>query len=92
MVGWRHQLNGHESEQTLGVGEGQGGLACCGPWGRRDLGMIQRQYIVPLHPMQTMIYILCLNLITQFVSEGCCNLLPQGEQKCTPSLFWRPEV
>ena len=32
MVGWHHWLNGHESEQTLGVGDGQGGLACCSPW------------------------------------------------------------
>ena len=29
MVGWHHQLNGHEFEQALGVGEGQGSLACC---------------------------------------------------------------
>ena len=33
MVGWHHQLNGHEFEQTLRVGDGHGGLACCGPWG-----------------------------------------------------------
>ena len=32
MVGWRYQLNGHEFEQTVGVGEGQGSLACCSPW------------------------------------------------------------
>ena len=32
MVGWHHQLDGHEFEQTLGVGDGQGGLACCGSW------------------------------------------------------------
>ena len=32
MVGWQHQLNGHEFEQTLGDGEGQGSLACCSPW------------------------------------------------------------
>ena len=31
MVGWYHQLNGHESEQALGDGEGQGSLACCSP-------------------------------------------------------------
>ena len=36
MVGWRHQLNGHEFEQALGVGDGQGGLACCSPWGRKE--------------------------------------------------------
>ena len=34
-VGWRHWLNGLESEQTLGGCEGQGSLECCGPWGRR---------------------------------------------------------
>ena len=33
MVGWRHQLNGHESKQTPGDSEGQGSLACCSPWG-----------------------------------------------------------
>ena len=32
MVGWHHQLNGHEFEQTQGDSEGQGILACCSPW------------------------------------------------------------
>ena len=32
LVGWNHQLNGHESEQTPGVGDRQGSLACCNPW------------------------------------------------------------
>ena len=36
MVGWPHQLNAHEFEQTLGDGEGQGSLVCCSPWGRRE--------------------------------------------------------
>ena len=35
-VGWHHQLNGHESEQTLGDSEGQGSLACCSPWGHKE--------------------------------------------------------
>ena len=35
MVGWHHQLNGHEFEQASGVGDGQGSLACCSPWGRK---------------------------------------------------------
>ena len=35
MVGWHHQLNGHELEQTPGVGDGQGGLACYSPWGQK---------------------------------------------------------
>ena len=35
VVGWHHQLNGHESEQASGDGEGQGSPACCSSWGRR---------------------------------------------------------
>ena len=35
MVGWRHWLSGHEFEETLGAGDGEGGLACCSPWGHR---------------------------------------------------------
>ena len=35
MVRWHHQLNGHEFEYALGVGDGQGGLVCCSPWGRK---------------------------------------------------------
>ena len=35
MVRWHHQLNGHEFEQAVGVGNGQRGLACCSPWGSR---------------------------------------------------------
>ena len=37
MVGWHHQLNGDEFEQALGDGEGQGSLACCSPWGHKEL-------------------------------------------------------
>ena len=37
MVGWYHRLNGHEFEQTLGDSERQGSLACCSPWGRKEL-------------------------------------------------------
>ena len=36
MAGWHHRLNGHEFEQALGVGEGQGGLACCNSWGHKS--------------------------------------------------------
>ena len=41
MVGWLHQLNGHEFELTLGVGDGQGGLACCSTWGCKELDTTQ---------------------------------------------------
>ena len=41
MVGWYHLLNGHEFEQTLGVGDGQGGLASCSPWGCKESDMTE---------------------------------------------------
>ena len=37
MVGWHHQLDGHEFEDPPGVGDRQGGLACCSPWSRKEL-------------------------------------------------------
>ena len=37
MVGWHHRLNGHEFGWTLGVGDGQGALACCGSWAQKEL-------------------------------------------------------
>ena len=42
MVGQHCQINGHEFEQALGVDGGQGGLACCSPWGHKELDMIER--------------------------------------------------
>jgi len=39
MVGWHHRLNGHGFGWTPGVGDGQGGLACCGLWGRKEWNM-----------------------------------------------------
>ena len=36
MVGWHHQLNGHEFEQAPGDSEGQGSLGCCSPWGHKE--------------------------------------------------------
>ena len=42
MVVWHHGLNGDEFEYTPGVGDGQGGLACCSPWGCKDSDMTER--------------------------------------------------
>ena len=39
VVGWPHQLDGHEFERALGAGDGQGSLACCSPWGRKESDM-----------------------------------------------------
>ena len=37
MVGWHHQLDGYQFEHALGVGDGQGSLVCCSPWGHKEL-------------------------------------------------------
>ena len=42
VVGWHHQLNGHEFEQTPGSGEGQRSLACCSSWGCKQLDMTKQ--------------------------------------------------
>ena len=42
MVGWHHLLNGHEAEQTLGYGKGQGSLVCCSPWGHQESDMTEQ--------------------------------------------------
>ena len=42
MVGWHHRLDGHGVGWTLGVGDGRGGLACCGSWGLKELDVTER--------------------------------------------------
>ena len=42
MIGWHYQLDGHEFEQALGVGDGQGSLACCSPWGCKEPDMVEQ--------------------------------------------------
>ena len=49
MVGWHHQLNGLEFEQALGVADGQGGLACCSPWVRKELDMTEQLNTTRIH-------------------------------------------
>jgi len=44
MAGWHHRLSGHEFEQVLGDGDGQGRLACCSPWSRGVSDMTEQLY------------------------------------------------
>ena len=74
MVGWRHRLNGHEFEQILGDGEGQGGLVCCSPWGHKESDTIQRLNHNKCINIQWMICIvitvICLNLTGYLESKN----------------------
>ena len=49
MAGWHHGLDGRESERTLGVGDGQGGLACCDSWGRKESNTTERLNLTELN-------------------------------------------
>ena len=50
MAGRHHRLNGHEFEQTLGDGEGQGSVACCSPWGCKESDTTERRNNDREHP------------------------------------------
>ena len=52
IVGWHHRLNGHEIEQAPGNSEGQGSLACCSPWGRKESDKTERLNWTELKPLQ----------------------------------------
>ena len=41
IVGWHHQVNGHDFEQAPGVGDRQGSLTCCSSWGHKELDMTE---------------------------------------------------
>ena len=46
MAGWHHRLDGHEFEQALGVGDGQGGLECYSPWGGKEPDMTELNWLI----------------------------------------------
>ena len=56
MVGWYHRLSGHEFEQAFGVGDEQGSLVCCSPWGRKDSDMtVQLNWAENTHNIKSII-------------------------------------
>ena len=57
MVGWHHQLNGHEFEQAPGVGDGQGSLACYSTWGHKKSDMTEQLKWSIFHPIQSSYYV-----------------------------------
>ena len=70
MVGWHHWHNGHGFGWTLGIGDGQGGLACCGSWGRKESDMTEQlnwtDSSVPFVPLSKFEKI----LIHEFISQS----------------------
>ena len=71
MVGWHHWLNGHEFEQAPGVDDGQGSLACCSPWGCKELDTTERLNWteVPGNWVPSLVSLTTLLVVTSLFSE-----------------------
>ena len=91
MVGWHHQLNGHEFQQALGVGDGQGSLACCSPWGRKELDMTELnrkgEKCVCMH-IQWGDQVMQSNFNSIVRQEACSNVLSYLAKPGTACLPW----
>ena len=78
MAGWHHWLDGRESEWTPGVGDGQGGLACCDSWGRKESDTTEQ--------------LILSDLIWHFLLCFCfaiSNTMNYGQRKfCITSILW----
>ena len=82
MVGWHHQLNGDEFEQTLGDSEGQGSLACCSPWSHKQLDMTER--LNNNNVYMTVIVNVCITVITSVPFHG--EVLEGGNMSQVPDM------
>ena len=85
MVGWHHQFNGHGFGWTPGVGDGQGGLACCGLWGCKELDTTERLDWTELIYVLTAPGLLVAALII-FIINSCSmwDLVPRSGIKLSP--------
>ena len=81
MVGWHHQLSGHDFEQALGDGEGQISLACCSPWGRKESDTTE-WLNNNFFPLQYSVHVACKkiklskNTTTFYYADTQVSLLP----------------
>ena len=71
MVGWHHRLNEHDFEQALGVGDGQGSLACCSPWGHKELDTTERLNKKKTQPDSE---VLCQRIQTDFPGAASSHI------------------
>ena len=72
MVGWHHRLDGHGLGWTLGVGDTQGGLACCDSWGRKESDTTEHAHTTTFYScLTTLVY----SVLLFFFSSFCFSLL-----------------
>ena len=91
MVGWHHRLNGHGFGWTLGVGDGQGGLACCDSWGHKESDMTERLNWTELNIYTNIIFIYTLFGFSGSLAgkESACNAGDPGSIPGFGKIPWR---
>ena len=92
MAGWHHWLDGHEFGWALGVGDGQGGLACCDSWGRKELDTTERLNWTELNWYLRCGLCLFGVIVVQLLSHvqpfrTLCTIAHQASLSCTISEF-----
>ena len=89
MVGWHHRLNGHEFEWTLGVGDGQGGLVCCSPWGHSQTRLSNWTELNTILSVDSFGFLLSC---TYTPPASCAGLLLSLNKSCLSSKFTAPRA
>ena len=87
MAGWHHRLDGHGFGWTLGVGDGQGGLACCSSWGRKELDTTERLNWTELNWTD-----LLMTLLTPLATQLVLSLFDQMIVYCIAKCVIKPQV
>ena len=78
MVGWHCRLDGHELEQALGDSEGQGSLACCSPWGRKESDTTER-LTTTIRTISSGAFLGCpTQVLACLVTQSCPTLHPKA--------------
>jgi len=85
MVGWHHWLDGHEFEQALGVGDEQGSLGCCSPWGRKESDTTEWLNWITSVDIETVILMLPTNSIPG--PDGCISKCYEAFRKELKAIF-----
>ena len=93
MAGWHHWLDAHEFEWTLGVGDGQGGLACCDSWGRKESDTTERLNWTELmtannlfwHKLLSKDFVIVFGFVWNVFYPNCLLCFPLLEKQILPS-------
>ena len=93
MVGWHHWLEGHEFEQAPGIGDGQGCLSCCSPWGHKELAMTERlnwtDYLVGINLYDSINH---LSLKSKITLKSTARIVHENYSEIIEQLTWLENI